>query len=294
MTCVSGNFFLTMSAFGDLHRFFSSHPLSRDRRLAAWRRFLSWQIASRLNDEVVVPWIEGCSLTVRRGMTGATGNVYVGLHEFADMMFILHLLREDDLFFDVGANIGSYTILASGVCGARTLAFEPAADTAACLRRNIATNDLGKRVTVFAVALGDCEKEVSFTVGLDTLNRVESGGAGVATKVCQTTLDTIAGDQAPLTIKIDVEGYEESVIRGGWSVFSNPALKAVEIEMVTPWIKQQLTEIGFRRAYYDPFRRVLSAEPFEAAANQLFIRDEDFVTKRLTTARKIDLFGRKI
>lgn len=61
--------------------------------------------------EVQFDWIEGARLMVRNGMTGATGNIYCGLHEFTDMSFVLHLLRPDDLFVDVGANIGSYTVL---------------------------------------------------------------------------------------------------------------------------------------------------------------------------------------
>jgi hypothetical protein len=49
------------------------------------------------------------------GMTGATQNIYVGLQEFVDIMLTLHFLRKGDLFLDMGANVGSYTILASGV-----------------------------------------------------------------------------------------------------------------------------------------------------------------------------------
>jgi hypothetical protein len=43
-------------------------------------------------------------------MTGATGNVYYGLHEFQDMAFVTHYLREGYLFADIGANIGSYSV----------------------------------------------------------------------------------------------------------------------------------------------------------------------------------------
>jgi hypothetical protein len=40
-------------------------------------------------------------------MTGATQNLYCELHEYNDMAFLLHFLREEDSFADVGANIGS-------------------------------------------------------------------------------------------------------------------------------------------------------------------------------------------
>ena len=116
-------------------RFLCNHPLTRDHRAAGFARLFRWQVESRLRREVIVPWVGGVRLAARRGMTGATGNIYAGLHEFADMAFTLHFLRPDDLFLDVGANIGSYTLLASGVCKARTIAFEPDPETMALLRR---------------------------------------------------------------------------------------------------------------------------------------------------------------
>jgi len=45
---------------------------------------------------VVCPFANGSWLLVRPGLTGATGNLYVGLHEFADMAFVPHVLREED------------------------------------------------------------------------------------------------------------------------------------------------------------------------------------------------------
>ena len=91
-------------------RFISNHPLTCDHRAEAFLRFAHWQITARLNDEVIIPWIEGTRLAVKRGMTGATGNIYTGLHDFPEMAFLLHFLRPGDLFYDVGANVGSYTV----------------------------------------------------------------------------------------------------------------------------------------------------------------------------------------
>jgi hypothetical protein len=102
-----------------------SHPLTCQLKLRSFARILKWQVACRLRREIIIPWISGTKLVASRGMTGATGNIYGGLHEFADMLFVLHFLRQGDLFLDVGANIGSSTVLASGVRGARTWAFEP-------------------------------------------------------------------------------------------------------------------------------------------------------------------------
>jgi hypothetical protein len=76
-----------------INTFLATHPLTKHRRLPAMARVLRWQIASRIHDEVIVHWIGGTRLAARRGMTGLTGNIYAGLHEFADMAFLLHFLR---------------------------------------------------------------------------------------------------------------------------------------------------------------------------------------------------------
>ena len=161
-----------MSALASIAKFIAVHPLTHDTKARAFARFISWQVASRLRSEVIVPWIDGTHLAVRRGMTGATGNIYCGLHEFEDMTFLLHFLRAEDVFVDVGANIGSYTILASGVRRARTFAFEPDPITFAALSRNIALNALEPFVIAHECALGPSEGQIEFTVGLDTMNRV--------------------------------------------------------------------------------------------------------------------------
>jgi hypothetical protein len=75
----------------------------------------------------------------------------------------------------VGANIGSYTVLSSGVIGCRTVAFEPDPATAAALERNISVNKIAKRVELRMSAVGDQDGEARFSIGLDTQNHVVTG-----------------------------------------------------------------------------------------------------------------------
>src|SRR5579872_7449447 len=107
-------------------RFIWRHPISSGNRGAALSRYARWQIGVRvLGAPVVIPFVESTRLVCERSMTGATGNLYCGLHEFGDMAFLLHFLRAGDLFVDVGANVGSFSVLASGVVGASSIALEP-------------------------------------------------------------------------------------------------------------------------------------------------------------------------
>ena len=284
-----------VGAVSNLARFFSTHPLTRDAPFEAWARFVSWQVRSRVQHEVTVSWIGGQRLAVRRGMTGATANIYVGLHEFADMMLPLHLLREGDLFLDIGSNVGTYTILASGVRRATTWAFEPDPETMAALKRNIDLNDLNGRVVVHELALGDTDGTVAFTRGLDTVNRVATGGEAAVRTVPIRRLDTLTGNNRPLMIKMDVEGYEEQVVRGALGLLAGDSLKAIELETLTAGIETTFDHHGFRRAYYDPFRRALTATPNDQpSSNAVFVRDWEFVAARLAAAPAVEVLGRSI
>lgn len=286
----------TPSSVTRLARFFATHPLTRDAQLAAWFRFARWQVRSRVHDEIIVPWIGGTRLAVRRGMAGATGNIYAGLHEFADMMFALHFLREDDLFLDVGANIGSFTILASGVRHAKTWCFEPDQETARALRRNIEINDLADRVVVHEIALGEADGTINFTRGLDTMNRIATVDDTDVRSVSVRRLDTVVGTARPIMLKMDVEGFEGTVMKGAPLLVANDSLKAIELEGVPTELDRTLREAGFVVAYYDPMRRDLNRAPHSGAArsNTLYVRDWDFVAARLESGPTVRVLGKSI
>jgi len=273
-------------------RFLSNHPLTRNHRVAGFTRLFRWQIESRLRREVIVPWVGGVRLAARRGMTGATGNIYAGLHEFADMAFTLHFLRPDDLFMDVGANIGSYTLLASGVCKARAISFEPDPETMALLQRNIDLNGLHGRVVLEEAAVGADEGEVELTKGLDTCNHVTKANEGTTQRVSMRTLDRVAALNPPIMIKVDVEGHEAEVLRGARAVLDSPVLKAVITEGQRPADIAPLLSAGFAQYEYDPFRRMLGrAAGHRSGNNALFLRDPSFAATRLKTSLPFQVLG---
>jgi hypothetical protein len=93
--------------------FIASHPLSKGRKIGNLARFFGWQALSRVwPHPLSFELVKGARMFAARGLHGATGNLYVGLHEAEEMGFVLHLLQAGDVFCDVGANVGSYTVLA--------------------------------------------------------------------------------------------------------------------------------------------------------------------------------------
>lgn len=294
MTAVAGK-------FSHLFNFAVNHPVSRQAPLRTLTRILSWQLKSRLRSGPFIHnWVGGTKLSVSRGMTGATGNIYFGLWEFSDMSLLLHFLRPEDQFLDVGANIGSFSILAAGVCGAQCLAFEPAPETLPLLRKNIDINDLNDRILVCDFALGEAEDMIMMTSGLGPMNLVmnKSGqlkedqvvfadldDATGLVEIPIKRLDDVTEVHNPVMMKVDVEGHEPAFFRGAEKILENPSLKIVQTETVTSDISDVITKHGFVQRYYDPQARHFSQKPIaDKSHNAIYIRDEEAVLNRVRSA----------
>jgi len=288
-----------------LARSFASHPLARKRPLAAWGRFLAWQVASRIDRGVHVrPFVSGTRLAIRHGMHAATANIYVGLMEFAEMGFALHMLRDGDLFVDVGANVGTYCVIASGACGARSLAIEPNPASLAALERNIALNGLEARVRIAPMAAGARAGRVAVTTSLDSLNHVAGADETVATlDVPVDRLDHLVGDDVPILVKIDVEGFESEVLAGAERLLGDRRLEALIIELngsgarygfSDAAVHDRLVGFGFAPCLYDPLTRRLSPAPSFGSHNTIYVRDIASVARRVSTAAPFTVLGQRI
>ena len=287
-------------------RFIAAHELTRRHPWRALGRLATWQLRCRLAPAgIVVPFVGGTRLLVRRGMTGATGNIYCGLHEFADMAFVLHLLRPADLFVDIGANVGSYSILAAGACGASVVAFEPLPRTCAALLDNVRLNGLEARLAVINAGVGGEAGELAFSTGLDTVNHVLSPlerDVVESVKVPVLRLDDALAGRTATVIKIDVEGFESEVVRGGATALAAPQLLAVLMELDGSGARygfderllhQSMLERGFSACRYSPMSRKLEVLAGKSAyrGNTLYVRNLQQVRSRLREARRCTVLG---
>lgn len=294
-------------------RLLTTHPLYRGRRLLAIRRYLRWQIASRLvNEKLAMPYVNDSRLFVRRGLHASTASYYTGLKEYHEMGFVMHFLRDTDLFIDVGANIGVYTVLAGAGAGARVLAFEPFPETFEHLQDNILLNDCRDKITALNMCVGTEEREVEFEIDGRSSSRhhvlsarhPDHHGRGVI-KVPMTTLDSHR-DSQPACIKIDVEGFETAVIEGGGQILHQPGLKAVIMELNpaagrsygfdSSALHERMLSYGFKPHGYDPMTRELKllGPEFNREANALYLRDLGFIQNRVHEAAKFHIHGMAI
>jgi FkbM family methyltransferase len=147
-------------------------------------------------------------------------------------------VRPGDVVIEAGANVGAYTVAFGKWVGpaGRVVAFEP--DPAACagLRCHVALNDLESIVTVVPAAMTDgAQPTVKFaTFGTSGISRVADGGAAgsaAVRDVAAVSLDgyCAANGLAPALVKVDVEGAELGVLRGGRRVLAASAAPPAQL-----------------------------------------------------------------
>jgi FkbM family methyltransferase len=147
-----------------------------------------------------------------------------------DHVFLRAHLRPGDTYVDVGANIGALAMHAAALVGdsGQVVAIEAHPRTAGFLRDNAELN--GRRnVTVLNFAVGDQAGTLHFTdIWSDEKNGVAEGGG---LEVPVRTLDELLGGTPGRIhlLKLDVEGYELNVLRGGGAALARTECVYLEV-----------------------------------------------------------------
>jgi FkbM family methyltransferase len=299
---------MTLGSTVNFLRLVFAHPLNQKRKKQAFFRWLNWHIGSRLvPGPVAVPFVDESLLLIEPGLRGATENIYTGLTDFEDMSFLLHFLQPDDLFVDVGANVGAYTILASAVCHSRCISIEPIKKSFSWLKKNVNLNDVSSLVNCHNIGIGDSEGTLRFTSQLDCVNHVvaddENNNDFVEVKV--STLDNLLGEDIPSLIKIDVEGFESKVLAGAKSILKSDRLLGIILELngsghrygySDEIIDEIMKDNDFLSFTYSPFSRKLELtnDINTEGRNTIYLRNVDIVQKRLSEAQKFNVNGVKV
>jgi len=153
------------------------------------------------------------------------------------------------VLYDIGANVGAFTLIAAKLCGprGRVVAFEPGYASFAHLCDNIVLNGCQDTVIPVPMALGSTTALGTFTyrtlhAGQSRHGFVEDEWSGEhSTKphrysqpVLSMSLDEIISRFAlptPDYIKLDVDGGELNVLRGAAATLGTPGLRSILIEV---------------------------------------------------------------
>lgn len=203
---------------------FRRNPAKALVKRIGWR--LRWLMMS---DPIELHMNGGFTIAAPRGAAGAL-IYYLGNSEPESAAFIGDFLKPGMVFFDVGAHIGEYTLIASRRAGSTgsVHAFEAQPDTFALLQRNCTANSAENTRLNFC-AVCDREGDVEFDICSEPSMSSMAAARGMERKlrtirVPGITLDLYCQTHNawPSLLKIDVEGAEFLVLQGARGILQRP------------------------------------------------------------------------
>lgn len=217
-------------------RVVQGNPGNRGHRARQWAALLRFEAASLSGRPTTLPFATRSKVVARKRGDSSSRVALARFPDWGEMMIWRSHLTRNDIFFDIGANVGLYSLNAAEV-GARVISFEPAADMVEALHENLRLNRL-TTVDVRGIALLDRVGSVSFGGQDPNRRKVEladtgtgtGSGAGTGDTVTLSTLDLEAAGSTPRGMKIDVEGFERLVLAGASTLLESPQLELIQLE----------------------------------------------------------------
>lgn len=171
---------------------------------------------------MVVPVLQGPCRGMRWVVGSGPHGCWLGSYEAEKMAQFVRALRAGHVVYDIGANVGVYSLAASRLVGTkgRVLAVEPLPRNLAFLRRHVQMNHCAN-VTLLPVALSDENGTALFDNDTDAFQGHLSANGRLEVPVAR--LDDIVKIEKlppPGVIKMDVEGAEAKVLAGGENMIS--------------------------------------------------------------------------
>ncbi|WP_435097792.1 FkbM family methyltransferase [Halorubrum sp. N11] len=210
-----------------------------------------------------------------------TRNEWTDFRTIKEQPILDHLvsnLRRDDVFYDVGANLGLYSCLVADVVTQPVIAFEPHPSNADRLEENADLN--GADISVFRRALADSTGEAELKI---TLDKVGSAGHTLVSDwnpdLDSITVSKIRGDELitqedlphPTVLKIDVEGAERAVLDGLEAALSHPDCRLVYCETHAERLETQGSSVADVRATLESRGFSITEYPVRAGKGELML-----------------------
>ena len=232
-------------------------PANRGGRLRAVGRTVRFDLMTlRLGRPTVARLGKSSKIIAYPGETNSPLAVYRNPPNWPEMWIWQQRLGPGDLFVDVGANIGVYSLIALER-GAETIAVEPNPRSAARIREHLALN--GYEAALVEKALADAPGTRHMTEDLDSLNHLLPPEESRGLEVEVTTLDALLGDRIASGVKIDVEGAELLVLQGAERALREHRIRMLQLEWLTgDW----MLDAGGR----EPVADLLAAHGYEIFA----------------------------
>lgn len=271
-------------------------PYNKGRKLFAFYRFYVWM------------YVQVFKLTNYKYAIWGDRKIYLSYHSL-QCMWLMHnywvdweeynlikdILRPDDICFDVGANIGLYTLWMSrfNLSGA-VHSFEPDENNHNSFQRNIQLNDLEDRVQINRLGIADRTGTLYLTKNIDVENHLTTEKSPDAVEISIITLDDYCEQNSIVTIrylKIDIEGFELTALSGAKDLLSRGAIDMIQLEINSSLsnsgasedeLVSYLNSFGYHLASYNVSEKKLEKINYERKRENYFaVRSIDLLNEQL-------------
>lgn len=187
-----------------------------------WGRILLKKI---IPSSRALPILQGC-LRGKKWIVGSGDLSYwLGSYEAEKQKLMCFLLKEGNVFYDIGAHAGFYTLLASKLVGpmGRVFAFEPSGRNFELLKKHVEINGI-ENAWIFNVAVAGKTGTVRFDETSPFSAQFKTTTDKAFPRVRSVSIDDLVYGQKinpPDFLKIDTEGSEAEILKGGLKVLKN-------------------------------------------------------------------------
>jgi FkbM family methyltransferase len=185
----------------------------------------------------------------------------MGYYDPNNMLLLKELFQKEVYisFFDIGANIGVYSLIVAGqmkLGSVNVFAFEPHPQTFLLLQENVRLNNLDDRISCVQSALGDYDGIIAFmdNAGNPENHILSERDSGLEVEIQRVDKFCESVGIYPQVIKIDVEGFENQVLNGLRATLSKVHIIFIECWDISETIRILCKQAGFKGPYKNDYK----------------------------------------
>ena len=259
-------------------------------------KVLFWKIYFVIFNTVTIKWFNDTYLKIYKNNSSSKSCLYFGLPDYEEMEFLKRLVKKNDVFFDIGANVGIYSLFVTSISRCLTFSLEPDNYSRKILYENIKINKLSFKIKVQKQVIGNSNSIVYFSnLKSSTENKIlkfQTKNNVVLKKSMQLDYYIKKFPKKNLIIKIDTEGAEFDILRFSKLIYEKNIL-ALIIEVSNSKIKRfirqsalnnfSLVRLNINQKIFKSSRKI---EP-TSSGNIMLINKYNLNNKRLLIEKKI-------
>lgn len=212
-------------------------PSNKGERLKRLFYGVNWQIWKRtIKKPIILTLDNGAYFISFPKVVMCSFPIYTKIYDSRNIQFVRSFLKGKGVMIDIGANLGVYSLLLKDKIK-KAILFEPLPETAEMCQMNLSLNKLDYELN--RLALGNFSGYVYFDYkgNADSTAKISPQTKGIKIRIDK--LEHLLNEETFRNVefmKIDVEGYELEVLKGGKKIFGESSLRLVQFERlkITP------------------------------------------------------------